>query len=137
MTKSPRTRHERFLDGIRVFNKHILNHFTLALAGSGRGPFSIVHHIGRRSGRHYRTPVLASYTNGTVIIPLSYGEKVDWLRNVLARGGCEIVRRKQRLQATDPQVIEAAAALALLPENRRRLFERFELEKFLRMLVAR
>ena len=81
--------------------------------------------------------MLVTHVGETVIIPLSYGESVDWLKNVLAQGGCEIVRKKQRMTAADPQVIEAEAAYALLPEDRRRLFKRFDLEKFVRMQVSR
>jgi hypothetical protein len=33
-------------------------------------------------------------------------------------------------------VIDSAAAFAILPEERRRLFERFKMEKFLRLQVV-
>lgn len=79
--------------------------------------------------------MLATYVRETTIIPLSYGEGVDWLKNVLAQGGGEIVRKKVRMTASNPVVIEAEAAFALLPENRRKLFMRFELEKFVRVDV--
>jgi deazaflavin-dependent oxidoreductase (nitroreductase family) len=128
--------HKKFLDGIRVFNKYIFNWFTLMLAKSGKGPFSIVHHIGRRSGREYRTPVLASYIDKIIIIPLSYGENVDWLRNVLAQGGCEIVRKHEKIIATNPEVIDSAVVLADLPQERCELFERIKMEKFLRLQVV-
>jgi hypothetical protein len=42
-------------------------------------------------------------------------------------------KKKGPLEATNPAVIDAATAMALLPENRRRLYERFRLDKFLRM----
>jgi deazaflavin-dependent oxidoreductase (nitroreductase family) len=128
--------HKKFLDGIRVFNKYIFNRFTLMLARSGKGPFSIVHHIGRRSGQEYRTPVLASYVDKIIIIPLSYGENVDWLRNVLAQGGCDIVRKNERIVATNPEVVDSVVILADLPEERRELFQRFKMEKFLRLQVV-
>lgn len=133
--KSPSTR-RTFLDGVRIFNKFIFNRIVLLFAESGRGPFSVVYHTGRRSGRPYRTPVLATYINGAVIIPLSYGEHVDWLRNVLAQGGCEIVRKGKKIPATNPEVIDSTSAFTLLPEDRRKLFNRFELEKFLRLDVV-
>jgi deazaflavin-dependent oxidoreductase (nitroreductase family) len=107
----------------------------LTLAESEKGPFSVVYHIGRHSGRSYRTPVLASYIDETIIIPLSYGENVDWLRNILAKGGCEIILKKKRMGATNPEVIGTATAVAILPEKRRKLFERFKIEKFLRLQV--
>lgn len=70
-----------------------------------------------------------------VIISLSYGDQVDWLRNILAAGGCEIMHRKERLIATNTEVKHSHEAINQLPEKRRRLFERFKLEKFLRMQI--
>ncbi|MBN2549889.1 MAG: nitroreductase family deazaflavin-dependent oxidoreductase [Anaerolineales bacterium] len=130
---SPRSLRNKFIDGIRTFNKHVFNHLTLALAESGLGPFSIICHTGRKSGRAYRTPVMATYIGETIIIPLSYGEQVDWLRNILAQGGCEMVHQRKRIRAINPQVVGSDAALALLPEKRARVFARFKLEKFLQM----
>lgn len=116
-----------------ILNKYIFNRITLAFTERGMGPLSVVYHIGRRSGRTYRTPVLASYVGEAIFIPLSYGEDVDWLRNVLAQGGCEILRKKQRIDAINPEVIDAATALPMLPENHRRILERTKEEKFLRL----
>lgn len=130
------TLHHKFLNGIRIFNKHIFNRITLKFAETEKGPFSVVYHVGRRSDRVYRTPVVATYIGGTIIIGLSYGEHVDWLRNILAQGGCEMVRKKKRISATQPEVIDAAVALAILPDKRRKIFERFKVEKFLRLLVV-
>jgi hypothetical protein len=133
MKPTPKSLHSKFLDGVRIFNKHVFNRFTLTFAGSELGPFSVIYHQGRYSGRAYRTPVLAFYIDDTIIIPLTYGENVDWLRNTLSHGGCEIVRKNKRINAGDPEVIGAAIALAILPEKRRKLLERFKLEKYLHM----
>ena len=136
MKQTPRSLHNKFLNGVRIFNKYIFNRITLTFAGSEKGPFSVLYHTGRHSGRAYRTPVLASYVDETIIIPLSYGENVDWLRNILAAGGCEILRKNERIRAINPEVMDAADALVMLPEKRRKLLERFELEKYLRLQVS-
>jgi deazaflavin-dependent oxidoreductase (nitroreductase family) len=135
MERRPQNFHKKTIDGIRIFNKYIFNRITLTLAKSGKGPFSVVYHVGRKSGRTYRTPVLASHVGETIIIPLSYGENVDWLRNILAQGGCEIVQKNKRVAAANPVVIDSKIAFAILPEKRRKLFERFKLDRFLRMQV--
>ena len=44
----------------------------------------IVHHVGRRSGRPYETPVLLTPIDGGFLIPLTYGPDRDWVRNVTA-----------------------------------------------------
>ncbi len=188
-------RHQKFLDAVRAFNKYIFNPITLMFAESRIGPFSVITHQGRRSGRKYRTPVLATYVylltiiqniqflachcetsvvrflqlveaisvkvkerllqsqrtllrndkffsvsnytyvGNLVIIPLSYGENVDWLRNILANGGCEITRQNKSMCATDPLVLGAQMAFTLLPESRGKLFSRFKVEKFVRLQI--
>lgn len=135
MKPSSKSSHQKFLNGIRYFNKFIFNHFTLLFAGTNIGPFSKLIHKGRKSGKTFLTPVVATYIGEIVIIPLSYGEQVDWLRNILADGGCEIIYRKKRIATTYPEVVSGEVALSLLPEKRRHIFERFKLEKFLRLQI--
>jgi deazaflavin-dependent oxidoreductase (nitroreductase family) len=66
---------------------------------------AVVVHRGRRSGRGYQTPVNRFTTDdGRFIIALTYGPGTDWVKNVLAAGGCEIRTRGRRFQARDPQV---------------------------------
>lgn len=135
MQAASKSSREKLLNSIRYFNKFTLNHLTLLFAGSKIGPFSKLVHKGRKSGKTYQTPVVATFIDDTIIIPLSYGDQVDWLRNILAAGGCEIVYRKERLTAVNPEVIHSHDEINNLPEKRRRLFERFKLEKFLRMQI--
>ena len=127
--------HQKFLDAVRTFNKYIFNLLILTFAESRIGPFLVVYYRGRHSGRVYRSPVLASYVGGMVIIPLSYGEHVDWLRNVQAQVGCEIVRQNKKMRATDPFVLDSQTAFTILLEQRRKLFSRFKVEKFVRLYI--
>lgn len=66
-------------------NRDVLNPLLAHL--SGLGPFAEVEHVGRRSGRTYRNPIMAFRTGDTVTIALTYGPEVDWLKNVRAAGG--------------------------------------------------
>jgi hypothetical protein len=61
---------------IARFNKHFTNRLTLRVAGYLPG-FAIVSHVGRKSGRPYRTPVNAFRTDGGYIIALTYGAQSD------------------------------------------------------------
>ena len=133
MKASDRATRRIFLNYIRYFNKHILNRVILWIAYKGKGPYSVVTHKGRQSGRIYKTPVLASHLDEFLFIPLPYGDHVDWLRNVLAHDGCKIFWKGEEISASDPVVIEAETALSFLPEGRRNLLDRFEVEKFLRL----
>ncbi|GAA0548692.1 hypothetical protein GCM10010172_33220 [Paractinoplanes ferrugineus] len=71
--------------------KHSLNRVTVPLARSGHGPFALVRHVGRRSGRCYETPLLLARYGDDFVAELTYGPNVDWHRNVQAAGRCEVV----------------------------------------------
>jgi deazaflavin-dependent oxidoreductase (nitroreductase family) len=71
--------------------KHTLNRWTAASARSGRGPFALVRHTGRKSGKVFETPIVVAPTTGGFVAELTYGEDVNWYRNVVAAGGCELV----------------------------------------------
>ena len=68
---------------IATINKHVTNRFILLFA-RWLPPFAIVNHRGRRSGRRYRTPILAFPTETGFVFALTYGRDVDWVRNLMA-----------------------------------------------------
>ena len=45
-------------------------------------------HVGRRTGRPYRTPIMLFVRGHRGVIALTYGERTQWLKNVLASGSC-------------------------------------------------
>ncbi len=73
-------------------------------------PLAQIEHTGRRSGRTYRTPVLAVRVGSVFYAPVLYGEHSDWVRNVLAAGGCHVRQGGRTAQLRQPRVIDAAAA---------------------------
>jgi len=68
---------------IAVINKHVTNKFILLFA-RWLPPFAIVNHRGRKTGRRYRTPILAFPTETGFVFALTYGRDVDWVRNLVA-----------------------------------------------------
>lgn len=84
-------------------NHHILNPFTRPVAGRVPG-YGIVVQKGRKTGREYRTPVMAFRRPGRVIIPLTYGRQSQWVRNVIASGGCQFINRGETLGLIQPRV---------------------------------
>jgi len=77
-------------------------------------PWSVILHRGRRSGREYRTPVLAFRRGRVLIVALLYGTESDWLRNVRAAGGGRVVRAGRTYEAGPPHVVETSAAASEL-----------------------
>ena len=68
-------------------------------------PWAVIVHRGRRSGRVYRTPVMASVRGGRLRVAILYGERSDWVLNLLAGDG-QVVRRGRTFPLTDPRVVE-------------------------------
>jgi deazaflavin-dependent oxidoreductase (nitroreductase family) len=67
--------------------------------------FGVVIHRGRRSGREYQTPVNVFRGDGEVRIALTYGPDSDWVKNVLAAGGCRLRTRGRYLDLVDPRLV--------------------------------
>jgi deazaflavin-dependent oxidoreductase (nitroreductase family) len=93
---------------MRRVNRAITNPLINLFAGI-LPPQAIVHHVGRRSGRHYRTPVIAFPTGRGYVTPLPYGTDTDWCLNVLQARHCTLERAGQRIDLDNPRVVKAAA----------------------------
>jgi deazaflavin-dependent oxidoreductase (nitroreductase family) len=63
---------------------------TARLARSRFGPFSLIRHVGRKSGLIYETPLILARVPEGFIAELTYGDRVDWYRNAAA-GGAVVV----------------------------------------------
>ena len=66
--------------------------------------FGVVVHTGRRTRRQYRTPVNVFRRGDRFIIALTYGSDADWVRNVLADGGCTLETRGRSLRLSRPRL---------------------------------
>jgi deazaflavin-dependent oxidoreductase (nitroreductase family) len=117
---------------IRQFNRAILNPLMLRIAGRRGSTYpAVVCHVGRRSGRRYRTPVVALPVPDGFIIPLPYGSDTDWCRNVRAAGRFTIERGGQAYEVDSPTLIAAEKALPLVPDRYQRVWRRFRIRQFL------
>lgn len=86
------------------FNRVGTNRVSRLVAGRSPG-LGIVVHTGRRSGREYRTPVNVFRRDGGFVIPLTYGSGSQWVRNVVAASGGEIVTRGQTRPVSNPRIV--------------------------------
>lgn len=93
------------------FNKRVNNRIQGTYAWL-LPPWAVILHRGRRSGRRYRTPVLAFRRGQTLIIALLYGEESDWLRNLRAGPG-QVTRAGRTFSVGSPVVIPTSEAAFL------------------------
>jgi deazaflavin-dependent oxidoreductase (nitroreductase family) len=88
---------------IRPFTVAVINPVSRVVAGH-LPLFGVVHHRGRRSGRDLRAPVNVFRDGDDYLIALTYSSQVDWVRNVLAAGGCELETGGRIVRLTGPEV---------------------------------
>jgi len=67
--------------------------------------FGILTYVGRKSGKVYRTPVNVFRASKGFIIALTYSSESEWVKNVLAVGGCELKTRGNKYQLSTPNVV--------------------------------
>jgi len=119
-------------DVVRLFNKRLLNPVMMAL-DRRHWYAAVLKHKGRRSGNEYTTPVTVGRAGDSFVIPLSYGEAVDWLKNVRAVGRCSIATRSDTYLVGDPEVIDRAHAFAIVPRYARLMFRLFGIERYVKV----
>jgi deazaflavin-dependent oxidoreductase (nitroreductase family) len=88
---------------IAKLNRVGLNRLTRHIAPWAPG-FGVVVHRGRKSGKTFRTPINVFVRDNSYVFALTYGPQSDWVRNVLAAGGCELVTRRTAVQLTEPRL---------------------------------
>jgi deazaflavin-dependent oxidoreductase (nitroreductase family) len=96
------------------FNRVVTNRILGPIARYVPG-FALVSHVGRRSGRTYRTPVsLFRRGDDGYAIALMYGADSQWVRNVMAAGGVDIQTRGRHLHLVAPEITRDPT-LSLVP----------------------
>ena|SRR5713101_33982 len=115
---------------IRSFNKHILNKVTRAFASFSRGPFAVIRHVGRRSGKPYETTIMVEPTVDSIVIALTYGPEVDWYRNILAAGHGTLLWHGSIYVIEKPESIDIKTALPAFPRASRLILKMLGTQHF-------
>jgi deazaflavin-dependent oxidoreductase (nitroreductase family) len=95
------------------FNRYVTNPIQRLWAG-WLPSMGIIAHVGRRSGKQYRTPVNVFTTDDGLAILLTYGPNRDWVKNLIAAGGGQIKHYGKTVKYANPRVMprsEAAPAV--------------------------
>jgi deazaflavin-dependent oxidoreductase (nitroreductase family) len=105
---------------------------------AGRLPyFGVVVHRGRSTGRVYRTPVTAFPYRDGFVVALTYGRDVDWLKNVIAEGGCRLVHRGRTIHLTGPRVLSLRQEDQAIPGWIRGILRLLTVDQILRLDLGR
>src|ERR1700746_997610 len=83
---------KRWLAKINIaFTNRITSQFAGWLPG-----FGILTHVGRKSGKVYRTPINVFRGSNGFIVALTHSSQSEWVKNVLAGGECELKTRGRK-----------------------------------------
>jgi deazaflavin-dependent oxidoreductase (nitroreductase family) len=107
------------------------NRLFLKISGRHLRAYSIVKHVGRRSGREYVNPVSAYPLRDGFVITILYGLDSQWVRNVLATGRLTLVTQGREHALERPELIPATQAMPAYPRWQRWALRRRGVEDFL------
>src|SRR5580704_221189 len=89
---------------VAAFNLAVTNRITSRFAARLPG-FGILAHVGRKSGKLYRTPVNVFRAPEGFLIALTYGRESEWVKNVVAAGACQLETRGVLYQLSAPTIV--------------------------------
>jgi deazaflavin-dependent oxidoreductase (nitroreductase family) len=128
---------ESIRNTIRVTLKHTLNPLTRRLARTPFGPFAIIQHTGRRSGKQYETPVILGDIPDGFVAELTYGPNVDWYKNVQAAGGCNVIWHGSQYVVSRIEPMDTATGLAAFPLPAQLVLRLLKRQHFVKMSADR
>ena len=135
-TWSFRTKFRPVQNAVRRLNRAVFNRIQLRTAGRPGAYASVVHHVGRRSGARYRTPVVALPVDDGFVVALPYGPRADWVRNVFAAGSAVVEHGGRSVSVGRPELLAADEANPLFPAKEQRTHQRFGVTDFLVVRAA-
>ena len=91
------------------FNRRVTNPVQRLWAGWVPA-MGILEHVGRKSGKPYRTPLNVFTTDEGIAVLLTYGRDRDWLKNVVAADGARLKRYGKTFGIEQPRVVSKAEA---------------------------
>ena len=89
---------------VAAFNLAVTNRITSRFAARLPG-FGILTHVGRKSGKVYRTPVNVFRVPEGFLIALTYGRESEWVKNVVAARSCQLQTRHALYQLSAPTIV--------------------------------
>lgn len=128
-----RRRSPAVLGMVRRFSRTVVNPRMLKTAGTPGAYASLMLNAGRRTGREYRTPVVAAPTADGFVIALPYGTTSNWVRNVLASGSATLVHEGETHRVDQPEIVPLALMNKHFPEKERRSHTRFRVNQCMRL----
>ena len=131
-----KSRNPRAVGWLTSYHKHVTNPVMVRFFSGRSAHSALLHHVGRRSGKSYATPLTAHRSENTIIVPLPYGAETDWLRNLQVAGQGVVELESRTFRVDEPEVVPIDQVVALLPPFVNRIVRLHETKYAVRLHVA-
>ena len=116
-------------EGLTRFNRSVTNRITRP-AARRLGGFGVLRHTGRRSGNEYETPLNVWRHGSEVVVALTYGSNVDWLKNAREAESSILVMGGKEVRVGRPRDIAEDEGLDMVPKTVGRILGVLDVDKF-------
>ena len=96
------------------FNKRVSNKLMRPVAAR-LGGFAVLHHTGRRSETPYETPLNVFRHGDEIVVALTYGSDVDWLKNTKAAERSVFVISGEKVEVGPPAALSRSDGYERVP----------------------
>lgn len=103
---------------------------------SSIGPFSIIRHVGRKSGKEYETPLVIRRSKNGFVAELNYGAKVDWHKNVKSANNCKVLWHRKTYTINGIKPLDTATIMAAFPLPMRAILRLGGRHEFIELLAS-
>ncbi len=126
-----RSRNRKFIRAFTQFQRDVVNPEVLKTAGDAGQQFSVIEHVGRKTGTAYETPVGARRDGDGWVISLVYGREASWVQNLLAAGTGVLHTDGRRYRVDDFAIVPIESAP--IPEDEAKAITFFGITEALRL----
>ena len=115
--------------GLARFNRSVTNRITKP-AARRLGGFGVLRHTGRRSGNEYETPLNVWRHGSEMVVALTYGSDVDWLKNAREAEASILVMGGKEVRVGRPRSIAEGEGLDRVPKTVGRILGVLDIDEF-------
>lgn len=106
------------------------NALTQCVSGTRISTVGLLTHVGRHSGRNYQTSVgVTGYGDG-FLVPLTYGARTDWYRNISAAGSGTLAWKGRNFMLATPEIVSGPQLLLAWPIRSRIMLQLAGIDDF-------
>lgn len=121
--------------GLARFNRVVTNNIARPFARRLPG-FGVLRHVGRRSGEVYETPLNIWRDGDRLVVALTYGRDVDWLKNARRSGSADIVIGGEVVDVGAPVSLTQAEGRSVMPAPVRMMLSAIGVSEFVAFPIS-